>query len=241
MIGPMLRYPEAQLANEYAFFLGKHFSRSTVLFSPNLIALVLSALLIAPVRLPAQQPQPAQPAAESPGPVRRLAPGGLRILVLEGQGVVNSVTTKSAISPVIQVLDSSDQPVQGATVTFEVSPTGPGGTFGTAPMATVKSDFNGQATVPFTPNNTSGAFTIKVTASLAGQTAIMGIRQANDGKITEAMVSAPPKSWYKSWKWWTVIGAGAGAGIAAATILTKGNSTPTITLSPGSIGIGGPR
>ena len=57
----------------------------------------------------------------------------------------------------------------------------------------------------------------------------------------EAMVSVPPKSWYKSWKWWAVIGAGAGAGIAAATILTKGNSTPTITLSPGSIGIGGPR
>jgi hypothetical protein len=237
----LLRYQETPLADKNAFFLGKHFSRSPVLFSSHRIALILSALLIAPVRLPAQPPQPTQPAAaEAPGPVRRLAPGGLRILVLEGQGVVNSITTKSAISPVIQVLDSLDQPVQGATVTFEVSPTGPGGTFGTAPMATAKSDFNGQATVPFTPNNTPGAFTIKVTASLAGQTATTAIRQANDNKITEALVSAPHKPWYKSAKWWTVIGAGAGAGVAAV-ILTNGSSTPTITLSPGPVVIGGPR
>lgn len=151
------------------------------------------------------------------------------------------MTTKSTISPVVQVLDSSDQPVQGAAVTFEVSPTGPGGTFGTAPMATVKSDYNGQATVPFTPNNTPGVFTIKVTATLAGQTAIMAIRQANDSKVTEAMVPLPPKPWYKSWKWWAAIGAGAGAGIAATTILTNRTGTPTITLSTGSVVIGGPR
>jgi hypothetical protein len=214
----------------------------------SLIALILSVLLVAPVRLSAQQPPPTAPPAkpapddpvQSPGPVRRLAPGGLRILVLEGQGVVNSVTTKSAINPVVQVLDSLDQPVQGATVTFEVSPIGPGGTFGIAPIATVISDFSGQATAVFTPNDTSGAFTMKVTASLAGQTATMAIRQTN-GTVTEAMASVPSKAWYKSWKWWAAIGAGAGAGIAAATILTNRGNTPTITLSPGPVVIGGPR
>jgi hypothetical protein len=152
------------------------------------------------------------------------------------------MTAKSAISPVVQVLDSLDQPVQGATVTFEVSPVGPGGTFGTAPTATVKSDVNGQATAAFTPNNTAGMFTIKVTASLSGQTATTAIRQTNDSKITEAMMAPPaPKAWYKSWKWWAVIGGAAGAGIAAATILTHGSGAPTISVSPGSVVIGGPR
>jgi hypothetical protein len=182
---------------------------------------------------------PADPVQPS-GSGRRLAPGGLRILVLEGQGVVNSVTTKSTINPVVQVLDSLDQPVQGATVTFEVSPLGPGGTFGMAPIATVKSDISGQATAIFTPNDTSGAFTMKVTASLAGQTATTAIRQAN-GTVTAAMVPVPSKAWYQSWKWWAVIGAGAGAGVAAGIILTNRAGRPTITLSPGPVIIGGPR
>jgi hypothetical protein len=214
--------------------VSKHFSRGPVLSPPPLVALLLSLALLAPLPVPAQQPT-----AESPAATRRLAPGGMRILVLEGQGVVNSVTSKSAISPVVQVLDSLDQPVPGATVTFEVSPVGPGGTFGTAPMTTVKTDFNGQATASFTPNAASGSFTIRVTANLAGQTATAAIRQTNDGKAVEAMASAPSRPWYKNWKLWAVIGAGAGA--AAAIPAIRGGGTPTITLSPGPVVIGGPR
>lgn len=238
----MLRHPETQRTNKNVIPRDKTFSRSLVLSSPNLIALSLSILLIMPVRLPAQQPppQPTPPAVESSGPVRRLPPGGLRILVLEGQGGVNSVKSQTAINPVVQVLDSLDQPVQGATVTFEVSPMGPGGTFEIDVSATVKSDFNGQATVVFTPNKTPGDFTIKVTASLAGQTATAAIRQTNDSKITEPMTSLPHKPWYKSAKWWTVIAAGAGAGVAAVILINR-SSTPTITLSPGPVVIGGPR
>lgn len=209
--------------------------------SPKLTALFLSLLLAAPGGLPAQQAQPEPAPVSSPDLERRVTPGSLRILVLEGQGAVNSVIARSAISPVVQILDSQDQPVPGATVTFAVPPMGPGGAFGSDPVATVRSDVNGQATALFTPNKTSGAFTIQVTATVAGQSATTAIRQRNDGKLTEAMLPLPPKPWFKNWKWWAAIGAGAGAGVAASVILSNRSRTPTITLSTGPVFVGGPR
>jgi hypothetical protein len=209
-----------------------------------LIALTLSAVLVFPMQLAARQ-MPGQPAPAPAAPPlstgRQLAPGGLRILVLEGQNVHNSLTNKSAISPVVQVLDAVDQPVQGATVTFEAPPAGPGGTFGGQPIATTRTDSTGQATAALTINSTPGSFVIKVTASFAGQSGEAIIRQANDAKVLEAMVPLPPKPWYKDWKWWAVIGAGAGAGVATSVILLNRNNTSTITIAPGTVVIGGPR
>lgn len=218
----------------------------------SLIALVLCALLVFPMQLGAKQmpgqpaataqaTPPAKPAGEQSSTNRQLAQGGLRILVLEGQNVHNSLKNRSTVSPVVQVLDAVDQPVQGATVTFEVPPAGPGGTFDGKPIATTKTDSAGQATAALTINSTPGAFAIRVTASFAGQSGEAQIRQANDAKVLEAMVPLPPKPWYKNWKWWAVIGAGAGAGIATVMILSGRNDTTTITIGSGSIGIGGPR
>ena len=220
----------------------RHFG-GTGLSCHSLIALFLIGLLISPTPLSAQQP-PAQATAPAPaepaGPPRGLAQGKIKILVLEGQNATNSLRSKTAISPVVQVLDSLEQPVEGATVTFEVSPTGPGGLFGTAPLATTRTDYTGQATAAFTPNNTPGTFSIKVKASIGDQTAEIGIRQTNDSKTSEAMLPVPPRPWFKSWKWWAVIGAAAGAGVATAVILSNRNDTSTITISPGPIVIGGP-
>jgi hypothetical protein len=209
------------------------------------IALLLVALLIAPSQLPAQQkpgePAKAVQAADSGVQQPRPAQGALKILVLQGQNALNSLSSKSAVNPVVQVLDVLEQPVEGATVTFEVSPTGPGGSFANAPIATVKTDVSGQATAVLTPNDTPGSFSIKVTASLAGQTAETRIRQTNDQRVSDAMMPPPPKPWFKDWKWWTVIGAGAGAGIAASVILINRDKTSTITIGSGTIVIGGPR
>lgn len=198
-----------------------------------------------PNLLPAQQ-QPGQAAnapkeAEPAGQARQPIQGGLKILILQGQNAVNSLTSKSAVNPVVQVLDSLEQPVEGATVTFEVAPTGPGGTFGNAPIATVKTDYGGQATAVLTPNDTPGTFSIKVSASLGAQRAEARIRQSNDQRASIAMVPPPPKPWFKDWKWWAVIGAGAGAGIAASVILINRDQTSTITIGPGTVVIGGPR
>jgi hypothetical protein len=210
---------------------------------------LLCGLLISPLPLASGQ-EPAKPApgtpaakeqAEPPGLARRVAPGGLRILVLEGQNVANSLATMTTISPVVQVLDSVDQPVEGATVTFEAPASGPGGTFGGKPIATVRTDYSGQATAEFTPGNAEGTFLIKVTATIGTQRGEARIRQTNDRKAEAAHVMPPPKPWYKNWKWWAVIGAGAGAGAAAGIIFSDRNNTATITIAPGSVVVGGPR
>lgn len=221
---------------------------NTHLLPRDLAAIFLSALLLMPSDLCAQQ-QPGQAAKPSAAPAasessgsRRLAPGALRIGILEGQNVINSLTTRTAVSPVVQVFDYLEQPVEGAEVTFEVPPTGPGGTFPNQQnIITTRTDVRGQATAAFTPNNTPGSFTIKVTASAGGQSAEARLVQTNDNKAMFAGPVPPPKAWYKNWKWWAVIGAGAGAGIAAAVILTGRNDAATITISPGTVVIGGPR
>lgn len=207
------------------------------------IAALVSLLLTAPNFVYGQQPpvQPAAPPATGQTPVALPSAGSLKILVLQGQNAVNSLTSKTALSPVVQVLDGVEQPVEGATVTFEVSPTGPGGSFGGAPIATVKTDLTGQATALFTPNDTPGSFSIKVTATFAEQSAQLRIRQTNDRNVAMAMMPLPPKPWYKSWKKWALIGGIAGAGVAATVILVNKDETPTITISPGSVTIGGVR
>lgn len=203
-------------------------------------ALVLCAALIVPAPLLAQQ-DPPPTTSQGPESTAVYVTTGIRILVLEGQNAVNSTIAQEAISPVVQVLDAVNQPVEGATVTFEVSPTGPGGTFGGRHMATVKTDSTGQATAAFIPNNLAGSFVIKVTASFEGQTKVARIRQTNDPRALEAGLPPPPQSKLKSWKFWAIVGGAAGAGVATAIILSNRSNTPTITISPGSIGIGGPR
>jgi len=207
------------------------------------VAALLSLLLAALNLVHGQQAsgQPAAPPATDQPQATRPSTGALKILVLQGQNAINSLTSKTALSPVVQVLDSVEQPVEGATVTFEVIPTGPGGSFGGAPIATVKTDFTGQATAAFTPNDTPGNFSIKVTATLGEQSAQFRIRQTNDRNAAMAMMPLPPKPWYKSWKKWAIIGGAAGAGIAATVILVDKNDTPTITISPGGVIIGGLR
>jgi hypothetical protein len=196
-----------------------------------------------------QPPPPPLPtgvpaASTSPANARRLPPGGIQILLLEGHKVRNSLLSKTAISPVVQVLDSQDQPITGAAVTFEVSPTGPGGHFGVppdppTPTVTVRTDFAGQATAHFTPNAIAGRFSIKVTAAIEGQTAVAGMVQTNDPSIAMAGPEPPKRHWYQSWKWWAVIGGGA---VAAIIVLTRSSSkSPTIIISPAPIDIGGPR
>lgn len=211
--------------------------------SPTVSAFwVICLLWTASQHAPAQQNL--QGSQQSAPESLRTTPGGyaasgLRILVLEGQNAVNSIPTRTALSPVIQVLDAVNQPVEGASVTFEVPPTGPGGTFGNQHLITTRTDSVGQATAVLTPNDIPGPFVIKVTASFQGQTKEARIRQTNDSKTLEAMLPMPPRPWYKSWKRWALIGAAAGGTTAALLILSR--SDPTITISPGAVVVGGQR
>src|SRR5678815_117320 len=45
---------------------------------------------------------------------------GLKIVVVEGEGAVNIIQQKTAVTPVIEVRDRNDQPVSGALVRFAI-------------------------------------------------------------------------------------------------------------------------
>lgn len=132
------------------------------------------------------------------------AGGVLNIVIVEGEGAVNNIRQRVAREPIVRVEDENRRPVAGASVVFLLPGDGPSGTFpGGERMITVQTDESGQAVARgLRPNNVTGEFTIRVTASFAGRTATAIIGQTN----TLAGVAA---------------GAGAAAGAAAGGISAK--------------------
>ncbi len=204
----------------------------------DILAIVLAFSLVVPGCLVAQEVS--APAGQAPQRA-----GGLNILVLQGQDAVNSIRQHAAASPAVQVFGSLGEPVQGAEVTFEVPPAGPGGMFENQKTSiTKRTDARGQAVASFTPNTLAGRFTIRVVARTEDEKAEVSIRQINSTKSDTVEYSARPgRAWYKDWKWWTVIAAGAGAGAYLgyrSATSSSSPSSPTISVAPGGVVIGAP-
>ena len=74
----------------------------------------------------------------------------------------------------VRVTDAKGNPASGATVTFALPSTGPGGVFSGSPV--VSTDANGVATAPpLTANNTPGNFTVTATAQGAATNATFNL------------------------------------------------------------------
>jgi hypothetical protein len=172
--------------------------------------------------------------------------GEIKIVVVQGEGALNNIRTRSAAPLIVEVRDSSDKPVAGAEVIFQLPPAGPGGVFnGWMRNQTARTSAEGRAeTNGYAPNDEVGRFNIKVTATSGAKTTSSIIAQTNtptgtggNGKVA--------KSKSNLWKVVLIVGAaGLAGGIVAAT--RGGSSTPPtpptpITVSAGPITIGGPR
>lgn len=196
----------------------------------------LAALLASVLALPAQQTTTAAKPADS---------GGLKIVVVSGEGAKNSIRSRMATAPVVEVRDAADKPVAGAEVVFQLPPAGPGGNFsGWLKMQTVKTDETGRAKASdYTPNDEEGRFNIKVVASTAQQTASLVIAQSNVRGTNGSGAAASRPGWYK---WAAILGGAAIAGGVVAA--TRGDSngsngvtTRPITIGAGAVTVGGPR
>jgi hypothetical protein len=164
---------------------------------------------------------------------------GLKIIVLEGNDAVNSITRNVAIPPVVEVRDADNRPIEGASVTFELPSSGPGAFFpGRVLTKTVITNSQGQAAATgLMPNGQAGSFDITVTAKFGNETRTTLIRQTNS--TGEALLRAGKPSGFP-WKKVLLISGGAAAAAVTAILLTRdGNSTPTVTINPGSVIIGG--
>lgn len=201
-------------------------------FSPRQsLSMVLATLLVAS-QLPAQsQKTPAAPHS-----------AGLKIYVLEGNGAVNYIPDRKGTTPVVEVRDDNELPVNGATVEFRLPETGPGGDFPNGQHTlTAITGINGQAQAPFTVRPQTGSFKIQVIAKIDTRSAVAVIPQTNSMKVSEASVTKPHHPWYKNWKVLTL--AGAGVTIVAVLLATRGggsSSGTTVGITPGVPTYGAP-
>jgi hypothetical protein len=162
----------------------------------------------------------------------------LRVVALEGEEAINSIPAHTATSPVVEVRDENERPVEGATVIFSLPETGAGGLFPGEHLTLTKvTNQRGQADATgFTPNFMPGRFLIRVTASHDGVTGTAFVRQTNTDKMPELR---PHKSGI-SWKW-IAVGAGAAAGAATGIYFgTRGSGPSSISAGAGPVVFGGP-
>ena len=168
------------------------------------------------------------------------APSNIVITVVEGSGARNSIGSKTAVAPIIQVRDAAGKPVANATVTFELPEKGPSGFFpGLAKTQKQSTNSQGRAgTYGYVPNSEPGAVRIRVTAEKGSDRADAVIEQLNTLGDYDAGV-APAKR--RVWVLVGLIGAGVGAGIAVGMAKGGGgSSTPNDIWRPGSVSVGAP-
>jgi hypothetical protein len=173
-------------------------------------------------------------------------PAGLQIVIIEGEGAINNVKQRVNREPIVQVEDENHKPIAGAAIIFFLPNDGPGGTFANGNMTfTTTTNSQGQAVargIRF--NNQAGSMQIRVSASFAGQTASAIITQTN---VLGVAASGAAVGGMSLGVKLLIIGAVVGGGIAAGVVIANrgGNPTPanptTITITPGTITVGGPQ
>jgi hypothetical protein len=167
----------------------------------------------------------------------------LRILIVEGDGTINNIKQRVNVVPVVEVRDQNQRLIDGAAVVFFLPDQGPSGMFsnGTKTLTT-RTDHLGRASAPgIRPNNQTGQFDIRVTASYSGQTASATITQTN---VSGASPGGGGMSMgTKAWIILAICGGAVAGAVLAAT--HKGSSsssgTPTVVITPGTPTVGAPQ
>jgi hypothetical protein len=171
------------------------------------------------------------------GPI--LAEPALRIVVVEGDGAINNVRTRTTHDPVVEVRDEQNSVISGASVTFQVPATGASADFGDGTRSFVtQTDAEGRAAVHgLRPNSVTGPYEIRVTASFRLQSASAVITQTN-------AAPAEAKSSRKFWLIGLAVGAAAGGAVAAShggkSSSSASSQTTTGGIVPGTPSFGPP-
>ena len=178
-----------------------------------------------------------------------LAAQALRIRVVESSGPVHVAGGRTTSPLVVEILDESGAPAQGATVSFRLPASGPGGTFANGLTTDVViAGADGKASASSVRwNRTPGSFEIRVTAGKGELRA----STASARRLLPSAVGAPAAaSAGRSRRKLILILAGVAAGSVAASlgVVRKGSpaasdpqpSTPTLSVGPPVITVGGP-
>jgi hypothetical protein len=173
-------------------------------------------------------------------------PQTLKIVTLQGEGAVNDSKTKIVTEPVVEVRDSRELPVADAEVIFQFPTVGPSGVFPDhSHLLKTKTNSQGQAAATgLLPNDETGRFNIKVTATSNGRITSAIIAQSNSRDLVASERSAKRS---KSRKWKVLVLVGGAAATGGIILATRGGDSAkpipipnSLTVSPGTITIGGP-
>jgi hypothetical protein len=201
---------------------------------------VLIVLLVLPPNVGAQQPtDAAKPMAPLPT-VRNL-----KVMALAGDGEMNDLELKVMAPLVVDVLDQNGRPVEGAAVVFRFPLNGPSATFSNGEKAkTVRTNADGQAAaVDWMANGGPGKFQVHVNASRGNELGEAVISMSNVERVTEESKKNKGKQksvWSSKWVKIGIVAGVAGA-VVGIVLATRGGSTSTVSASPGTPTIGGPR
>jgi hypothetical protein len=102
--------------------------------------------------------------------------GSVPAYVVPWSGSSQSVEVGHTLELEVRVLDATGAPVHGATVLFSAPTSGPGGTFGGSPTASVTTNSSGYATAALTANAVQGGpYNVVMTVSGVASPGIISI------------------------------------------------------------------
>lgn len=167
-------------------------------------------------------------------------PKSLLITIVEGEGALNDIRTRTAREPIVEVDDENHKPVAGALVLFSLDKSGSTyANFSGASSVSVRTDQAGRAAATgFRTTQKKGIYKIAIQASIAGLVANAIINETN----IEVLVSgsgAPPAtvglgSHHKVI--WIVSGVLVAGAIAGIVVATQQSSPTTISTGTGTVG-----
>jgi hypothetical protein len=169
--------------------------------------------------------------AQAPAP-----PNKLFIQILDGEGALNDIRSRTAREPIVQIEDENHKPIAGAVVIFTTPGSGPSGVFsnGLTTFQTTTGEDGRAIAQGLKPNNVSGAFQVQVSATFGALSSVAVIDQTNSAKAPAQSHAAHGLSI----KVIAIVAGIAGAGVATGLVLSNGSHSDTIT--PGTPTVGAP-
>jgi hypothetical protein len=167
-------------------------------------------------------------------------PSKLFIQVLEGEGALNDMRSRTTREPIVQVQDENHKPIAGVVIIFTTPSSGASATFsnGLTSLQTV-TDAEGKAIAAgFKPNGISGPYQIRVQANWNQLTTSSVINQTNT-KQSSTSTSTQTVHAARAFPLKAVLivaAVAAAAGVTAGILATRGGSGPTISAGTPTVG-----
>jgi hypothetical protein len=167
-------------------------------------------------------------------------PKSLLITIVEGEGALNDIRTRTAREPIVEVDDENHKPVAGALVLFSLDKTGSSyANFAGLPSVSVRTDQAGRAVATgFQTARKKGTYKINVHASIGVLVADTIINESNFEVLIPENGGPPATVGVGSHHKviWIVSGVLVAGAVAGIVLATQQSSPTTISTGTGTVG-----